>query len=183
MPSLSRAYRPSYLALSLLLLSSAPTFAADPTGEWLVERGWARIKIENCNDRLWGVVSWEARPAMDRNNRDPALRGRPVLGIPILLGMRESQPNRWRGHIYNSEDGQTYEVTVGLANPNVLRVRGCMLGVLCGGQNWTRVGPSSAAEDAYGQSPGRGGVARRSAPSRGGLDVCSRVRGAQRSAR
>jgi uncharacterized protein (DUF2147 family) len=181
MQSPSPVFRPAYLALSLLLLSSTPTLAVDPTGEWLVAQGWARIKVANCNDRLWGIVSWEARPATDRNNPDPALRNRPVLGMPILLGIRQSQPNRWDGRIYNSEDGRTYDVSVGLANPNVLRVRGCMLGALCGGQNWTRVGASaSASADAYAQSPGRRGTRDRASA---GSDVCARVGAAQRPMR
>lgn len=128
----------SSLTVAGLLLASVPAFAADPTGEWLVEEGVAKIRIENCGDRIWGVVSWEKEPGgIDSNNPDPAKRTRPTLGMPILLGMK---PNgaKWKGEIYNSENGKTYEASVQLASADKLKVEGCVLGFLCGGETWTR---------------------------------------------
>jgi uncharacterized protein (DUF2147 family) len=111
----------------------------DPTGEWLVAKKLARIKIADCGGQMWGVVQWEAQAGgIDRNNPDPNLRSRPTLGMPILLGMKQSKPNQWDGEIYNSEDGHTYSANIALLNPNTLRVQGCFLGFLCGGENWTR---------------------------------------------
>jgi len=87
------------------------------------------------------VVAWEAQPGVDSKNPDPNLRSRPTLGMPILLGMAPSQTNRWDGKIYNSQDGHTYSASISLLDPNTLRVQGCFLGFLCGGENWTRVNP------------------------------------------
>jgi uncharacterized protein (DUF2147 family) len=118
----------------------APAFAADATGEWLVAERTARISIADCGGALWGVVSWEVDPGgVDDKNPDTAKRGRPTLGMPILLGMRSSGANQWVGQIYNSENGRTYSGGLTLINPDVLRVRGCLFGILCGGENWTRV--------------------------------------------
>jgi uncharacterized protein (DUF2147 family) len=128
-----------------LIATAVPAYAAEPTGEWLVEKGYARIKVVNCNNRLWGVVAWEHRPDVDRSNPNPRLRNRPTLGMPILLGMRQVERNRWEGEIYNSQDGRTYSSNISLQGANVLRVQGCVLGFLCGGQNWTRV----KADDSY----------------------------------
>ena len=88
--------------------------APDPTGEWLVAKQVARIRIVDCGGRLWGVVAWEATPGVDRKNPDPNLRTRPTLGMPILLGMSPSQydKNKWEGEIYNSEDGHTYSANI-----------------------------------------------------------------------
>jgi uncharacterized protein (DUF2147 family) len=112
-----------------------------PTGEWLVAKKLARIKIVDCDGKLWGVVSWETQPGTDSKNPDPNLRSRPTLGMPILLGMVPSKANQWDGKIYNSQDGNTYSATIKLENPDTLRVEGCFLGILCGGENWTRVNP------------------------------------------
>jgi len=128
----------------LVLISSAPSAQpartpTDPTGEWLVAKQVARIKIADCDGRLWGVVAWEAQPGgIDKKNPDPNLRSRPTLGMPILLGMTPSKGGRWDGQIYNSEDGHTYSANITLVDPNTLRVQGCFLGFLCGGENWTR---------------------------------------------
>lgn len=116
----------------------------DPTGEWLVAKKVARIRIVDCDNRMWGVVSWEARPGIDRKNPDKGLSTRPTLGIPILLGMNQSEPNKWQGEIYNSEDGRKYDASISLLDPNTLKVQGCVLGFLCGGENWSRLGPSDS---------------------------------------
>ena len=108
----------------------------DPTGEWLVAKQIAHIRIADCGDgHLWGVVAWEAQPGgIDSKNPNPDLRSRPTLGMPILLNMEQEKNNRWNGQVYNSEDGHTYSATITLLNPDTLRVQGCFLGILCGGE-------------------------------------------------
>jgi uncharacterized protein (DUF2147 family) len=117
----------------------ATTAFADATGDWLVADGTARISIADCGGALWGVVSWEAAPGgVDEKNPDPAKRSRPILAMPVLIGMQASGPNEWAGQIYNSENGKTYSGGLSLINPHMLRVRGCVFAILCGGENWTR---------------------------------------------
>jgi uncharacterized protein (DUF2147 family) len=141
-----------------LMLACASAAAADPQGDWLVEDKTAQIEIENCGGSLWGVVIWERTPGRDTENPDASLRSRPTLGMPILLGMRPVVPSGpegmvWRGQIYNSRNGRTYEASIKLVNPDVLHLEGCVLGGLfCGGQNWVRIKAPAPA-----------------------LDVCSRV--------
>ncbi len=132
------------IALAALTTAStaAPT-AAGPTGEWAVEGGVAHVRVEDCGGQMWGIVSWEQTPGTDANNPDPSKRARPTLGMPILLGMAPAQPNRWDGEIYNSNDGKTYSAHISMVTPDTLRVEGCVLGFLCGGQNWTRVAPTT----------------------------------------
>ncbi|HYI29503.1 MAG TPA: DUF2147 domain-containing protein [Bradyrhizobium sp.] len=139
-----------------ILLTGIPARAEEPTGEWRVEDGSAIIKIDNCRGALWGVVTWEKSPGRDNHNPNPTLRGRPLLGSAVIINMRKSAQERWDGQVYNAQNGKTYTANIRLAGGNALRIQGCMLGgVLCGGQQWTRV--ANAA--------GRG--------ARG--DVCSRV--------
>jgi uncharacterized protein (DUF2147 family) len=153
----------------------------EPTGEWLVGKQVARIKIADCDGRMWGVVSWETQPGIDRKNPDPNLRSRPTLGMPILLGMAPSKPNKWEGEIYNSEDGHTYSASISLVDPNTLRVQGCFLGFLCGGENWTRVEPSDPPTTASTtpRATTKGQAARKTTGSQPepSDDVCSRALG------
>jgi uncharacterized protein (DUF2147 family) len=152
--------------------AAAPT---DPTGDWMVEKGLAIIRVVDCGGQFWGVVVWEQRPGIDDKNPDPSKRNRPTLGMPILLAMTPSEPNLWTGEIYNSEDGHTYSAKIKLARPDVLRVEGCVLGFLCGGQNWTRTTQEATTGAAAGSSREGG----RSAPQAGErtAEVCSSLAG------
>ncbi|GGC85302.1 DUF2147 domain-containing protein [Chelatococcus reniformis] len=164
-----------------LLARAGPANAAEPAGEWLVESGDARIRIERCADEMWGLVSWEKEPgATDGNNPDPVRRTRPTLGMPVLLGLKQAAPNRWDGNIYNARDGKTYEANVSLAAADRLRVQGCVLGLLCGGETWTRVavmpkpdapGGKPASNRAGGGSPQAGGRPK-STPFENAQEVC-----------
>jgi uncharacterized protein (DUF2147 family) len=157
-----------------LILTCVPAAAADPSGVWLVEDKSAQIEIASCGGILWGINIWERTSGRDTENPDPSLRGRPTLGIPILLGMRpvlqqrpEGPQTVWHGQIYNAMNGRTYEASIRLVNPDVLHLEGCVLGGLfCGGQNWTRIKGTAAQQ-------GSAGAAARGAAPPGG--VCSRV--------
>jgi uncharacterized protein (DUF2147 family) len=159
--------------------TAAPPSPA-PTGEWLVADRVARIKIVDCGGHLWGVVAWEARPGgTDTRNPDPQLRSRPTLGMPILLDMAPTRPNKWEGQVYNSQNGKTYSASISLSDPNTLRIQGCVFGFLCGGENWTRVETNDTVGRAPAQTPSKpapGG--RKTATPSPADDVCSRVVGA-----
>ena len=169
--------------------AAQPATPPDPTGEWMVAQQVARIKIADCDGRLWGVVAWEAKPGTDVKNPDPNLRSRPTLGMPILLGMAPNKPGswdnnkskKWEGQIYNSEDGHTYSASISLVDPNTLRVQGCFLGFLCGGENWTRVEPQDAQPTASTQrnttKPSNARKTTGSQQPEPSDDVCSRALG------
>jgi uncharacterized protein (DUF2147 family) len=152
MHSLIHRLRPVAAASAIWLAAMGAAWAdnpatpmpSTPTGEWLVAKKLARIRIVDCNDQMWGVVSWEVQPGVDSKNPDAALRSRPTLGMPILLGMTQTKINQWDGQIYNSQDGHTYSANIKLETPDVLRVQGCFLAILCGGEDWTRVDPADA---------------------------------------
>ncbi|MCK9913417.1 DUF2147 domain-containing protein [Microbacteriaceae bacterium K1510] len=144
---------------------------SDPTGEWMVEKGYATIRIVDCNGQFWGIVASEQTPGgVDKNNPDPQLRSRPTLGMPVLKGMTPSNPNEWSGEIYNSQDGRTYSASISLLSADKLKVQGCVLGFLCGGENWTRVASperttSTTGAPPPGQRPGTS-AARPTGPAR-----------------
>lgn len=121
-------------------LLPAHVFAAAPPakGDWLVGNKQARIRIVDCAGSLWGVISWEEKPGFDTNNPDTAKRSRSMLGVPIVLGMKPAGANKWTGSIYNSAWGKTFSGGVSLEKPDTLRITGCLLGFLCGGENWSR---------------------------------------------
>ena len=135
--------RQTVFTVIVLAAGSAPAMASDPTGDWRVADGVANIRVAQCNGSMWGVVAWEKEPGgRDTNNPDAAKKARPTLGIPILINMkRKAGADQWEGQVYNAKDGKLYDSTITPSSSDQLEIRGCVLGFLCGGETWTRVGP------------------------------------------
>ncbi|MET0968675.1 MAG: DUF2147 domain-containing protein [Tardiphaga sp.] len=133
------------LSAGLFSAGLTPAIAADPTGDWKVEDGVANIRVAECGGSMWGAVSWEKMPGgTDKNNPDTSKQSRPTLAMVTLLDMKKNAANdKWAGQVYNAKDGKLYKSTIKLGDtPDQLEIEGCVLGFLCGGQTWTRVGPS-----------------------------------------
>lgn len=126
----------------LLATSLSSARAADPTGDWKVADGVANIRVAQCSGNMWGVVAWEKTPGgKDTNNPDAVKKSRPTLGMPILIDMKKKAGvEAWEGQVYNAKDGQLYSSTIKPIGNDQLEIQGCVLGFLCGGETWTRVG-------------------------------------------
>ena len=146
------ACRTAFIIAISAALSSAPSALAqgaarEPTGVWLTQAGDARVKVSKCGGGICGVIVGlkepidpaTGKPQVDDKNPNPALKKRPMIGLPLFSGMQPSGPGKWSGQIYNADDGSSYASSVSVAGPNALKVVGCV-GALCGGENWTRVG-------------------------------------------
>ncbi|WP_407147432.1 DUF2147 domain-containing protein [Bradyrhizobium sp. ORS 86] len=154
------------IAFSGLFLATVltPALAADPTGDWRDADGFANIRVAQCNGSMWGAVVWEKTPGgKDKNNPDPAKQTRPTLGMPILIDMKKKPgADAWEGQVYNAKDGQLYSATIKPIGTDELEIQGCVLGFLCGGQTWTRVGPPIPVSAAG--NPPKGGAPKSVAP-------------------
>ena len=133
-----------------------PALAADPTGDWRVADGVANIRVAQCNGSMWGAVSWEKQPGgRDENNPDASKKNRPTLGMPTLIDMKKKPGvDQWEGQVYNAQDGQTYSATITPVSADQLEIKGCLLGFLCGGETWTRVGPPIPSSPANAMAKG-----------------------------
>ena len=128
----------------LALLCAAPAWAFEPTGLWQTGDGESRIKIQACGNKLCGTLAWlnapndaAGQPLRDDNNPDPALRSRPMLGLPLFQGLVRSG-DTWTGKIYNPEDGKLYDSTLVLTGPGKAELSGCVAVVLCQTEVLTR---------------------------------------------
>jgi hypothetical protein len=92
------------------------------------------------------MVAWSDKPDQkDNKNPDVSLRNRPVLGIMVLQNM-QPQGDKWVGSVYNARDGHTYDANISMRGEDTLRMEGCLPGgVICGGQNWSRVAQPTVA--------------------------------------
>jgi uncharacterized protein (DUF2147 family) len=137
------------LVAGLALLLDAPVARAQTAGEvsgiWLTQAGDAKVRVSKCGGGICGVIVWlkaaidpaTGKPAVDDKNPNPSLARRPMIGLPLFMGMQPSGPNKWSGQIYNADDGNSYVSNVSLAGLDSLRVEGCV-GMLCGGETWSR---------------------------------------------
>ncbi|WP_439405166.1 DUF2147 domain-containing protein [Bradyrhizobium sp. DASA03076] len=147
-----------------------PALAADPTGDWRVADGVANIRVAQCNDSMWGAVSWEKQPGgRDENNPDVSKKNRPTLGMATLINMKKTPgAEQWEGQVYNAKDSQMYSATITPNGTDQLEIKGCVLGFLCGGETWTRVGPPIPPSTANAMAKGppkTTGAAPKSAPA------------------
>src|SRR3954468_17147719 len=157
----------------------ATALAADPTGDWMVADKVANIRVAECNGSMWGVVAWEKTPGgRDTNNPDASKQSRPTLGMPILLDMKKKPGvDQWEGTVYNAKDGKSYQSTIKPVGSDQLEIQGCILGFLCGGETWTRVGPPipSSPTNSMAKGPSKAG----SSIKTGGLPGQPRPAGSQ----
>lgn len=132
----------------LLAATSAGAESPTPVGVWLHANQRIRIEIAPCGDHLCGKLVWfrwpndaQGLPLVDLKNSDRALRGRPILGLTILEGLRRRGERTWEdGRIYNPDDGENYRARMTIDDNGTLRVRAYLLLPLLGEtQIWTRV--------------------------------------------
>ncbi|GKQ51018.1 DUF2147 domain-containing protein [Bradyrhizobium sp. Ce-3] len=98
--------------------------ANSPLGVWLTEEKEGKVRIEQCGANLCGY-------AVDKKSS--------ANGEQILINMKPGK-DKWSGRIFDPNSGSTYDSTIAMKSPDMLRVQGCAFGgMFCGGQTWTRV--------------------------------------------
>jgi uncharacterized protein (DUF2147 family) len=131
-------------ALATLAATIAlPAHAAQPvTGRWATVDAKAIVQIAPCGKSLCGRIEkilkpTPGRPHTDVENADPALRSRPLVGLPLLTGFADAG-SLWKGTIYDPESGKSYTSKVSRNPDGTLKVQGC-IAFLCKTQTWTAV--------------------------------------------
>ncbi len=132
------------LAFSSLVTTTNGALAADPAGMWLSQDGDVKMRVSHCGGNLCGVIAWlkhpndaNGKPKVDANNADAGKRNRPVIGVPIVLGMKPDGADKWSGQVYNAEDGKTYSGSFALSGASQAVLKGCVA-IICKSKTWTR---------------------------------------------
>jgi uncharacterized protein (DUF2147 family) len=145
------------LVLVCLGCLAAPALADDADavlGSWLTADGKAKVEIVKEGDSYGGRIVWLKEPAypadddkgmagqpkVDRENPDPALKTRPIIGLPLIQGFKYAGDQVWsEGHIYDPESGKLYSCKLTLMMDGSLKVRG-YVGIALFGRTeiWTR---------------------------------------------
>lgn len=135
------------MVMRLILLAFAAAVAASPAlaatpiaGRYLTQDGAGIVTVGPCGNSVCGRLTTilRKRPGAadhDVNNSDPALRSRPILGMPILSQFTDGGKD-WRGKIYDPRNGKTYKSIVSKNADGTLAVKGC-IAFFCQTQTWT----------------------------------------------
>lgn len=134
------------LAISLIVSVVAPAVAETPSGKWAMANGKVIVRVSECNGKalcanivgLKEPTYKDGKRKIDRYNKSPKLRNRPLMGLALASNMRPQGPNKWAGKIYNPDDGNTYSASVTLSG-NRMQLKGCVLGMLCKTQTLVRI--------------------------------------------
>lgn len=128
-------------ALAFATFAASADAAAPIAGRFVTPDGAAVVTVGPCGGavcgRLSGVLKIEpGRSPLDVNNSDPALRTRPMMGLPILIGLVDKGKD-WRGQIYDPRNGKTYKSIVSRNADGSLNVQGCVA-FFCQTQVWPK---------------------------------------------
>jgi uncharacterized protein (DUF2147 family) len=105
--------------------------AMTPIGVWLFPNQRFAVSIDRCGDQLCGKIAWlkapcdgHGLPRVDSENADPTLRSRPILGLTVMTGLRQTADGDWEdGAIYNPDDGSHYLALLSMNEDGSLRIR------------------------------------------------------------
>jgi uncharacterized protein (DUF2147 family) len=121
---------------------AAATVAAEPIyGVWI--RGGHQQKLEffDCDGKLCARGVFPPPPPGQQ----------PML---ILRHAPRIEPNRWKGDLYNPENGKIYIGIITLDSPTQLTLTGCLIAFLCQSESWSKM-PSEPAPSQKTPTPRR----------------------------
>ena len=131
---------PSLAAVALFLLAGAAhAQSQDPSGTYLSESGDTRVRIARCGSAYCGTIVAVQGDAKDVNNPDAGLKGRNLVGVQMISNIQPAGEGSYTGSLYNPQDGKVYTGKMRLKGANALELSGCVMGVFCKSQTWSKV--------------------------------------------
>ncbi|MFN0190478.1 MAG: DUF2147 domain-containing protein [Aestuariivirga sp.] len=140
-----------YSAFVLVALASfwaGPALSAEEAipGVYRLTDGKVTIKVTNCGQNICAnivglkepISKIDGKPKVDRENPDTSKRKRPLMGLSVLIGMKPTGDKKWKGSLYNPDDGKTYSASVSL-NGDTFSVKACIVGILCKTNKFVRL--------------------------------------------
>ena len=138
--------------------------APSPEGIWYTKGEESIIKVHPCADGaepLCGTLVWlkepteaDGSPKIDKLNKDLAKKGKPMVGLDILLNMKPDE-DHYKGKAYNPDDGKFYDITFKVKEDSESAdLRGCILGFLCQTETFVRAKEVPGGDPTIGKKKG-----------------------------
>ncbi|HEY8260992.1 MAG TPA: DUF2147 domain-containing protein [Methylosinus sp.] len=111
----------------LTAASPALAGAGDPIyGVWVRDGHNQKLEFFDCEGHLCARGVFPPPPP----GAQPAL---------ILRYAARIEPNKWKGDLFNPENGKTYSGMITLDSPTRLTLTGCLIAFLCQSEGWTKI--------------------------------------------
>jgi uncharacterized protein (DUF2147 family) len=128
-------------ALAVALPLSAWGAAEDAIGNWRDADSGGIVSVYSCGG---GICVKVVKPGKGREkddaNPNPQLKGRSMAGVVLMNGAIKAGADKWKGKLYNSEDGETYTGYVTSVSKDEVKLEGCVAGgLICKSRTWKRV--------------------------------------------
>ena len=115
------------LFFATLFFSFAIAKGADPIeGLWKVSDGKATIRVTIEEGKLVGRITAVSNPAWvtDTENKDPKMRKRKIIGLPMVWGFYK-KGDKWEGgQVYDSANGKSYKGKIWMEGKDKMVMRG-----------------------------------------------------------
>jgi uncharacterized protein (DUF2147 family) len=126
-------------AVALATVAYAQT-ADDALGVWANPENQSHTEFYKCGAGVCArIVRAGDGQKTDDKNPDPAKRNRPIVGLVIMQGAKQTGPMSWSGALYNRADGKTYSGTLTVKSKTAVELSGCVAAIFCKTVTFTRV--------------------------------------------
>lgn len=124
------------------------------TGIWVNHLGNAEVKIFKRDGKFFGKIVWIKIPsdkdiniAKDKNNPDPSLRIRNILGLEIITDLVYENGVWIDGKLYSPEKGQTVDCKLEISDDNQTLFVEASKGFFSKSLKWKRVDKKQDAKN------------------------------------
>lgn len=146
--NLSKSERLKFISIAIVLIAGLSAASAqDILGKWKLDDGTAIVEIIRNGNVYDGKIVWleeltdkNGAPVRDDKNPDKSLRSRELMGLKMLIGLKDLGEEYGQGQIYDPGNGKTYHCSMKVQG-DVLKVRGSLdkKGLLGRTMDWFRV--------------------------------------------
>ena len=146
--NLSKPERLKFISIAIALIAGlSGASAQDILGKWKLDDGTAIVEIIRNGNVYDGKIVWleeltdkNGAPVRDDKNPDKSLRSRELMGLKMLIGLKDLGEEYGQGQIYDPGNGKTYHCSMKVQG-DVLKVRGSLdkKGLLGRTMDWFRV--------------------------------------------
>lgn len=120
--------------LSVLFAPAAASAGSSLEGRW--KNGNMEVVIAPCGSKLCGTVVKASAKQQAKAQRGSGTR---LIGARLIDQIERTGPGSYRGRVFVADRGVYARGTIRQVSPDQLKVRGCLLGVICKSKTWDRV--------------------------------------------